>query len=237
MEEGWIKIHRKIAENVVWLSEPFSRGQAWVDLIMIANRKPGYFKVRGNRVDLKAGQVGRSAASLAHRWRWSRSKVDRYLMELKKEQQIELQKSNITTLISILNYEQYQLGEPQNEPQTNINKKYSIESSTKFSGYYSSILSLFLENFRPKNKTQQDNWIDTLDKLHRIDGLDLKTIYEIIKWGREDEFWAKQFQTVIKLRRLNKEGIPFHLVFREKMKDTKPVIKPPKRLGDEKIRL
>lgn len=126
--EGWIKIHRKIAENDVWLSEPFSRGQAWVDLIMIANRKPGYFKIRGNRIDVNIGQVGRSASSLAHRWRWSRSKVERYLEELQKEQQITQQKSNITTLITILNYSQYQVGEPQNVQQTSTNKKQTVSN-------------------------------------------------------------------------------------------------------------
>ncbi len=45
---------------------------------------------------------------LAKRWRWSKGKVIRYLCELSNDEQIVLQKTNVTTLISIVNYEMYQ---------------------------------------------------------------------------------------------------------------------------------
>lgn len=45
---------------------------------------------------------------LAKRWRWSKGKVNRFLMELQTDTQIELQKTNVSTLISICNYERYQ---------------------------------------------------------------------------------------------------------------------------------
>lgn len=31
--KGWVSIHRQLCENDLWLSEPFTRGQAWVDMI------------------------------------------------------------------------------------------------------------------------------------------------------------------------------------------------------------
>jgi DNA replication protein DnaD len=89
--------------------EPFTRSQAWIDLILLANHKPGVIRVRGNRVDVKRGQVGWSQVALAKRWKWSRGKVRRFLKELEKnDHQIVQQKNNITTLINIINYEQYQ---------------------------------------------------------------------------------------------------------------------------------
>jgi hypothetical protein len=44
---GWIKLHRKIVESPDWLSEPFTRGQAWVDLLLIANHTTGHIRKRG----------------------------------------------------------------------------------------------------------------------------------------------------------------------------------------------
>ncbi len=143
--EGWIKIYRKLADSQLWLSEPFTRGQAWADLIILANHEDNYFRVRGIKVDVKRGQVGYTSASLASRWRWSKGKVLRFLNELENEMQIETQKNNATTLISILNYYEYQgdgtqngtqterrrnADETQTDPNNNINNN-NIKESTK----------------------------------------------------------------------------------------------------------
>ena len=111
--EGWIKLHRKLQDNALWKCEPFSKGQAWIDLILIANHKDGYFYKRGNKVDVNRGQVGFSEKGLSDRWQWSRSKVRKFLNDLEKEQQIEQQKSNVTQIITIINYNEYQEKEPQ----------------------------------------------------------------------------------------------------------------------------
>jgi hypothetical protein len=109
MQRGYIKLFRKIQENDQWLSEPFTRSQAWIDLILLANYKPGVIRVRGNRVEVKRGQVGWSQVALANRWKWSRGKVRRFLKDLEKnERQIVQQKNNITSLIDIVNYDEYQ---------------------------------------------------------------------------------------------------------------------------------
>lgn len=81
---------------------------AWVDLLLLANHDVTFFRVRDVRVQVNRGQVGYSTLTLAARWKWSRGKVTRYLTELEKDEKIVQQKNRITTLISILNYEQYQ---------------------------------------------------------------------------------------------------------------------------------
>ena len=116
--EGWIKLHRKIMDNPLYLSEPFTRMQAWIDLLLLANHKEGFFYVRGNKVVVGRGQVGTSSRTLASRWQWSRGKVERFLKDLENDNQIEPQKNNVITLISICNYDDYQNTEPQTEPQT-----------------------------------------------------------------------------------------------------------------------
>jgi len=108
MSSGWSKIHRKLQENPLWLSETFTRGQAWVDLILLANHKVNSFRLRGVLLTISRGQVGYSQVALSGRWRWSRGKVRRFLNELETAQQIVQHKNNVTSLISIVNYEVYQ---------------------------------------------------------------------------------------------------------------------------------
>lgn len=105
---GWIKLNRKLLHSDLWVSEPFTRGQAWVDLLMLANHKDGFIRVSGKKVCLKRGQCGHSVMSLASRWKWSRGKVKRFLCELEAVQQIVQQTDTKTTIITICNYSLYQ---------------------------------------------------------------------------------------------------------------------------------
>lgn len=114
---GWVSIYRSLLFSDLWLSEKFTRGQAWVDLIGIANWKPGTVRKRGILVKVERGQVGWSIRRLAERWRWSPSTVKLFLNELKDEAQIDLQSGNVTSLITIINYEEYQQTQAQSEPQ------------------------------------------------------------------------------------------------------------------------
>lgn len=108
MNEGYIKLFRQLQENPAWLSEPFTRGQAWIDLLLLANHAYGYFYLRGNKIELQRGQLARSEAGLACRWHWSRGKLRAYLKQLEIEQQIEQQKSSLINKITIRNYDLYQ---------------------------------------------------------------------------------------------------------------------------------
>jgi len=105
---GWIKLHRKILESQVWTSEPFSRGQAWVDLLLLANHEYGFFYLRDHKIEVQRGQVGWSHLKLSQRWKWSRTKVKRFIKDLEKEQQVIQQQSHSTSIITILNYDEYQ---------------------------------------------------------------------------------------------------------------------------------
>jgi len=108
MHRGWIKLYRKISDNSLWLSEKFTRGQAWIDMVLLANHTDGFIRVRGHKIDLKRGQLGWSEVKLSERWQWSRGKTKRFINELESERQIVQQKSNITSMITIVNYDQYQ---------------------------------------------------------------------------------------------------------------------------------
>jgi hypothetical protein len=106
--EGWIKLHRSISDNDLWTSEPFSRGQAFVDLLLLASHKDSFFYKRGVKVQVKRGQLAWSESSISERWKWSRNKVRKFLKDLEKEQQIEQQKSQVISVITIINYNKFQ---------------------------------------------------------------------------------------------------------------------------------
>jgi len=121
---GWIKLHRKITENPLYFSEPFNRSMAWIDLLLLANHSENYFFKRGIRVDVNIGQIGYDLDSLAKRWKWSRGKVERFILMLEKDSQVVRQKTNVTTLISIVNYKEYQTDD-------NTNNKPNSKPSNK----------------------------------------------------------------------------------------------------------
>lgn len=107
MHRGFIKLWRKSIDNPLYFDEPFTRWQAWTDLILMANHKPGIIRPRGVRVEVKRGQVGMSQVTMSSRWKWSRGKVKRFLDELETVQQIVQQKNNVSSLITIVNYDNY----------------------------------------------------------------------------------------------------------------------------------
>lgn len=112
---GWIKLYRKLSDNPLWICEPFTRGQAWVDLLMLASYEDSFFYVRDIRVDVKRGQIAWSENRLAKRWGWSRTKVRKFLNDLEKEQQLIQQKNKVTQVITLKKYEYYQEKEPQKD--------------------------------------------------------------------------------------------------------------------------
>lgn len=106
--DGWIKIHRQLLSSNSWLAEPFNRSQAWIDLIGLSNFVESYFYIRGVKVTVGRGQLAWGDRKLSERWRWSKNKVNKFLKELVKEQQISVVQSNVVHMITILNYDLYQ---------------------------------------------------------------------------------------------------------------------------------
>ena len=116
--EGWVKFHRKLFDNKMWLSEPFTKAQAWVDLFGNVNHKAGSFWVRGNEVKIERGQLGWSELTMSKRWQWSRDKVRRFLKWLELEGNIRQQKDSRTTIITVIKYDLYQTDKTTEKQQT-----------------------------------------------------------------------------------------------------------------------
>jgi hypothetical protein len=124
---GYIKLYRGLQENLLWLSEPFTKGQAWIDLLLLTNYKPSYLKYRnGEMVKISRGECGYSMETLAKRWKWSRGKVKRYFDLLESEKMIQQKTGSKSTIIKVLKFEMYQertSNDTSNGHQTDTNKE------------------------------------------------------------------------------------------------------------------
>ena len=217
--EGWIKIHRKI-KDWEWYTDS-NMVHLFLHLLLEANSKDGKWK----GIDVKRGQLITGRKSLSEDTGISVQSIRTCLERFRVTKELTIRSTNKYSIITICNYEDYQLTEedrqpadqPADQPATNHKQEYSIESIDNFTTYYNRLLSFFPSKFRPKNKSQQNAWIETLDKLVRIDGLTTDEIEEMVKWARSDEFWSKNFMTPIKLRKKNSEQIPYWTVFQAKM--------------------
>lgn len=102
---GWVKLYRSLLEDPLWTSEPFTKGQAWADLILMVNHESAVGK-KGTVIPV--GSMVTSYATLAKRWKWSTSKVRRYLGTLTDTHMVTLTGTRSGTLLSLVNYEKYQ---------------------------------------------------------------------------------------------------------------------------------
>lgn len=112
--EGYIKLHRSIQEHWLWEQYPFSFGQAWIDLLLLANHEDSKVVYKGEVIDCKRGTVNRSISWLADRWKWSRDKTRRFLSLLESDGMCEVVATTNRTTITLVNY-----GVFQDSPTTN----------------------------------------------------------------------------------------------------------------------
>lgn len=132
MENSWIRLHRKLMDDPLYFAEPFTKMQAWIDLLLLANFADRVTFIRGNRVTIKRGQVAYSREWFSGRWRWSRGRVERFLSMLENDRKIVQRKSHIISIVTIVNYDFYQKTECATNDTTEIECNYlNISSSEK----------------------------------------------------------------------------------------------------------
>ncbi len=221
---GWIKLHRKITDNPLYFSEPFTRSMAWVDMLLIANHTDNFFFKRGIRVDIKTGQIGYDLDTLSKRWKWSRGKVERFLQMLEKDEQIVRQKTNVTTLISIVNYKEYQTDDkanrkPNDKPNSKANE-HKQECIRKIKNEKELILDRWIEYRKQIKKPIKEATQEIiLDKMQNFTEEQCKFVIDnSIENGWQGLFWDK----LPKKEELSEEQLTYNYV--QKMlnfKDTK----------------
>lgn len=103
---GWVKLHRSVFKH--WLGTSPDALTLFLYCITRANYEPNKVYFRGEVVEVDRGQFITSTAKISEQFQWSRKKTERLLKLLKKEEQIELKRSNRKTVITVRNYDAYQ---------------------------------------------------------------------------------------------------------------------------------
>ena len=108
MAKGWISLHRQIWDNWVWKDKPFSKGQAWIDLLLMANYEDKKVLIGNQLITVKRGSLVTSVRKLCDRWGWSNTKVRAFLSLLEQDGMLIVKSDAKKTTLTIVNYSDYQ---------------------------------------------------------------------------------------------------------------------------------
>ena len=103
MNDGWIKLYRKITEWE-WYTVP-SMAHLFIHLLLMANQKDKRWK----GILIKRGQLVTSILTLAEETGLSRNTVRRTLAKLAKSGEVTRHVTNQYSLITVSRYEYYQM--------------------------------------------------------------------------------------------------------------------------------
>lgn len=110
MSKGWISVHRQLQDHWLWKDKPFSRGQAWLDILLLVNHEDNKTLLGNELIEVKRGERITSEYILGERWGWSRTKVRNFLELLEKENMIKnIKEGKKRTRLRVCNYNDYQL--------------------------------------------------------------------------------------------------------------------------------
>lgn len=202
MPEGYIKLYRQIMDNELWKIKPYSKGQAWVELIMLANHDDADFMLGNQTIHVERGSFVTSELKLMDRWGWSKSKVRAFLMLLKCNQMVDYFSDRKKTTITIVNYSGYQDFKTAERPEkdhkktasrpqkdTNNNDKNVKNEKKDIYGEFQNVL-LSVPEYEKLQNTLGDQcqaYIDRLSGYIASKGAKYKSHYAtILNWYRKD---------------------------------------------------
>ena len=126
---GWIKLHRKLLDNPVVMKDS-DHLAVWIYLLLNASHTEYPVLFGGKKISLKAGQLITGRKSIASTLGISESKVRRILDLFEIDQQIDRQRSNKNSLVSILNWDKYQIFDQQIDQQPTNKRPTSDQQAT-----------------------------------------------------------------------------------------------------------
>ena len=167
--KGYVSIHRELMDHWLWKEKPFTKGQAWIDLILLANYKTEKFAYKGAVIDGKRGTVYRSVSYLADRWGWGREKTKRFLDLLHEDGMVELMVTTHQTTVTLINYDRFQ-NPPSADNTTNRQQAGSRPSANR------QAIDTYNKGNNENNSNQLNNGVD------EVSGQSPEEIEEAQRW-------------------------------------------------------
>ena len=130
-KQGFIYLHRKLKSH--WIFQESDYLKTWIHLLFDAAYEDGSMLVGKQIVQLKRGQLVFGRKAYGAKIGLSEGRLRRFLNLLKSEGMIDQQTTNKFSIISIINYDDYQTHDKQttnkqlsNDKQTTTNNKYCL---------------------------------------------------------------------------------------------------------------
>ena len=128
---GWIKIHRNITNHWLYTEKrTFSKFEAWNDILLMVNYAECKQMIKGKVYTVKRGESICSLETWAKRWNWDKSKVRRFLILLQNDLMVVFKTDNITTHLTVCNFDTYQDERNAKETQTKRKRKSNGNQTT-----------------------------------------------------------------------------------------------------------
>ena len=144
--EGWIKLYRQLLESPIFNNEKLLK--VWIWCLLKATHK-GYEQFVGKQlIYIKVGQfvTGRKRAS--EELRLKEGTVYDYIKTLEKEKMLDIKSNNKFSIISIINWEKYQIED--NETNNKFNNKITTNQHKQECKEY---ILYFIKKYDGKNLT------------------------------------------------------------------------------------
>lgn len=107
--KGYILLHRKILENSCWNNgQKYDIRSAWIYILLIVNHADKEQLYNGQIITIHRGQKLTSMVKLAKIWGVDRKTVKKWLIIWKNAGMIRFDITNQSTLLTVVNYSQYQ---------------------------------------------------------------------------------------------------------------------------------
>lgn len=202
--KGWIALYRAILNNeLLWDDKPFARGQAWIDLLLIANHKTKKILFDGRLKEVERGAMITSVSKLAERWGWSRTKVSGFLKVLAEAEMLTYEVKQKYTSIHITNYNKIQnidtrKTEKKHKKDSLIHNE-NIDKQRAVEVMHNSEVQL-----KDTNKTESVQLKDTNNNVNNINNINNTRISERVL-GAHQNVRLKEFEMISLLRELGEE--------------------------------
>ena len=181
--QGWVKIHRDLLDNELWSDKPFTKGQAWVDLLLLANHKDKNVLIGSHTEMVERGSFITSELKLMERWGWGRKKVKLFLNFLESQKMIERNANNKRTVITIVNYGFYQdcdLPKEQQKNRKRTAKEQQRDSRGTAKGHKQERKNERMKEYIDTNVSIKQHSIQSIiDAWNQLEPYGIKMIYRI----------------------------------------------------------
>lgn len=198
---GFVKIYRCMLDNPI-VCKDSEHLSVWVYLLLNATHKEIDAVFKNERITLKKGQLITGRKVIAEKLSLNEYKVQRILKLFESEHQIAQQTSSRNRLITIVNWQEYQISAQQNAQQLHTNKNERIKEYIP-KGIYEKVptelidpLNAYMQMRVKIKKPMTDRAVTTLlNKLNKLSNGNLEKSIKLL-----DEATLHNWQSVYPLK-------------------------------------